>query len=207
MWNTRLETDFIAPLGDAGNGFARQISIPTVTQGARLPVATIATPRSVLLATAGGISLASALGTMKRRGSSITLEAKGRGDAISVVLMPRSETARITQHGKTILDDINVSANTRIADAVPTSVLYADKSPRDANVRGSAPTTQTLIRLIRMALALYAEATSKSSARRPRHRQRRGESLDEHEDLPSLDREYMMKKLLCESSKNNKRKS
>lgn len=191
MWNTRLETDFIAPPGDAGNGFARQISIPTVTQGARLPAVTIATPRSVLLATAGGISLASALGTMKRRGSSITLEAKGRGDATSVVLMLRSETARIMQH----------------ADAVPTSVLYADKSPRDANVRGSAPTTQILIKLIRMALPSYAEVTFKSSARRLQHRQRSGGFLGEHEDRPSLDRGYMTKKLLCESSKNNKRRS
>lgn len=192
MWNTRSETGFIAPPDDAGNGFAQQISIPTVTRDARLPVATIATPRSVLLAMAGGISLASALGTTKRRGSSITLETKDRGDATSVVLVLKSETARITHH----------------ADAVPTSVLYADKSPRDANVLGSVPTTQILIRLmIRMALRSYAEVTSKSSARRPRHRQRRGESLDEHEDLPSLDREYMMKKLSCESSKNNKRRS
>lgn len=192
MWNTRSETDFIAPPGDAGNGFARQISIPTVTRDARLPVATIATPRSVLLATAGGISLASALGTTKRRGSSITLETKDRGDAISVALMLRSEMARITQH----------------ADAVPTSVLYADKSPRDANVRGSVPTTQILIRLmIRMALPSYAEVISKSSARRLQRRQRRGESLDEHEDLPSLDHEYMMKKLSCGSNKSNKRMS
>lgn len=124
-----------------------------------------------------------------------------------MVLALSLETARITQHGKTILDDVNLSTNTRIVDVVPTSALYADRSPRDVNVLGSAPTTQILIRSIRMALPSCAEVTSKCSARRLQHRQRRGESLDEREYLPSLDREYMMKKLLCESSKNNKRRS
>lgn len=90
---------------------------------------------------------------------------------------------------------------------MPTFALYAGKSPRDANVRGSALTTPTLTMLTRMALPLYAEARSKSSTRRLRHRQKRGGFLDEHADLANLDREYMMKKLSCESNKNNKRKS
>ncbi|KAJ3501852.1 hypothetical protein NM208_g16852 [Fusarium decemcellulare] len=78
--------------------------------GAKLLVVSGAIPRSVVLATGGGISWTSARGTKRRRYSSTVSGTKGGGDVIDAALRLSSEKATITQH----------------VDAVPSFASYAD---------------------------------------------------------------------------------